>query len=271
MMVQPLTADGRLAITASSATALVVDATAYLLGGGASSSGPARQRRSRGRRAGGGGGQQRHHEQHRPVDWRRGPRPLTTGVIEDRTGTGKATGDPIVLLRQTYTAAELAAGGGVSIVFSDVPGGSPAMVPYNAAAFPACGPQPLCMLISPSYWANPGSDPVNSNRVMVSHEWGHVLSFRYQQYLQGDELAHWIDRETAVNEECLADTVASTVLARGGFPGNETPDYVVHYMCDDYWAQRYGADHVGEMRAQADALARGLLQWAGEWGAAHPG
>lgn len=269
MMVQPLAAGGQLAVSASSATALIVDATAYLLGIGASAGGPQ-----------GSGGLM--------VDVPAAtassstattavaatatrPRPLATGVIDDRTGTGKATGDPAALLRQTYTAAELAAGGGVSIVFSDVPGGSPAMVPYDARAFPACGPQPLCMLISPTYWANPGRDPVNSNRVMASHEWGHELSFRYQQYLQGDELAHWIDQETAVDEECLADTVASIVLARGGFPGNETTDYVVHYMCNEYWAQRYGADHVAQMRAQADALARGLLQWAGAWGAAHPG
>ena len=253
MMVQPLSADGRLSVSASSPTALIIDATAYLLGGGATPPGPTL-----------GAGDSLAVA---PT----GTRALKTGVIDDRTGTSKATGDPVTLLRQTYTTAELAAGGGISIVFSDVPGGSPAMVPYDATAFPACGPQPLCMLISPTYWANPGRDPVDSNRVMVSHEWGHVLSMRYQQYLQGDELTRWIDRDMAVDEECLADAIASIVLARGGFPGNETPDYVVHYMCDDYWAQRYGSDHVAEMRGQANALASGLLKWAALWSGSHPG
>ncbi|MCU1393738.1 MAG: hypothetical protein JWM34_2166 [Ilumatobacteraceae bacterium] len=269
MMVQPLPSGGQLAIQGSTPSSFILDVTAYVLDGAPSNnpSAPAAGPAAGSNIVGDASASGTTGSTSTPST---GPRTLTTGVITDHTGTGKATGDPLALLHQTYTPAELAAGGGVSIVFSAPPGGAPAMIPYSPSAFPACGPEPLCMLISPTYWADPGRDPVDSNRVMVSHEWGHVLSFRYQQYLRGDDLAHWLDLETGVNEECLADTVASLVLARGGLPPNETPDYVVHYMCDQYWSDRYGADKVDSMRAEAVSVATGLLQWADTWGAAHP-
>jgi len=41
-----------------------------------------------------------------------------------------------------------------------------------------------------------------------------------------------------VNEECVADAIASIVLARGGFKPNETADYIVHYSCDEWWVEQ---------------------------------
>ena len=71
-----------------------------------------------------------------------------------------------------------------------------------------------------------------------------------------------VDAEAHGALGCLA-------LQRAGLPGNETPTYVVHYMCDDYWAGLYGSDRVPEMRVEASALAADLLAWAQGWGAAH--
>ena len=197
------------------------------------------------------------------------PHVISTGVIVDLTGDGNPTGDPLELLRQTFTANELAAGGGVNIVYTQPPGGAQMMVPYYASAFPACGSQPMCIMINKPYWTNPGADPVNSNRVMISHEYGHVLAARYQTYMAPVDYFAWIKVYAKVNEECVADDIATIVLARGGFKPNETADYVHHYSCEDWWVQEYGADHLAEVKAQCLQLANGLLTWAEQWGAAH--
>ena len=258
MTVQSLTATRQLRISASSPTALILDVTGYLIGepaaapaaGTASSSGTTATTAS--------------------TPSSTSPRPIATGVITDSTGTGKATGDPLALLRQTFTPAELRAGGGVSIVNAAVPNNAPAMVPYNAAAYPVCGSAPMCILVNEAHWTNPGQDPVNSNRVMISHEFGHVIAMRYQTYVPSAEYGAWFERYTMVNEECVADSIATLVLARGGFPPNQTSKYSVHYDCDAYWTEHYGADHLAEMRAMSIDVASNLLNWAGQWGAAHP-
>jgi len=198
------------------------------------------------------------------------PHVIATGDIIDLTGDGNPTGDPLDLLRETFTANELAAGGGVNIVYTQPPGGAQMMVPYYASSFPACGSQPMCIMINKPYWINPGADPVNSNRVMISHEFGHVLAARYQTYMAPVDYYAWIKVYAKVNEECVADDVATIVLARGGFKPNETADYIHHYSCDAWWVQEYGADHLAEVKAQCLDLATDLLTWAEQWGAAHP-
>ena len=125
--------------------------------------------------------------------------------------------------------------------------------------------------MSADYWDSAVRGGIDANRVMISHEWAHVLSMRFQAWSDDAELAAWQPRHDAVNEECLADAVAALALQRAGLPGNETATYVVHYMCDDYWAGLYGADAVPGMRIEASALAADLLAWAQGWGAAHRG
>lgn len=198
------------------------------------------------------------------------PHVIATGDIVDLTGDGNPTGDPLDLLRETFTSNELAAGGGVNIVYTQPPGGAQMMVPYYAASFPACGSQPMCIMINKPYWTDPGADPVNSNRVMISHEFGHVLAARYQTYMAPVDYFAWIKVYAKVNEECVADDIATIVLARGGFKPNETADYIHHYSCDAWWVQEYGADHLAEVKAQCLDLANDLLVWAEQWGAAHP-
>lgn len=175
---------------------------------------------------------------------------LDAGVIVD------ATGDALGLLTETYTAHELAAGGQVTITFS--PGlANTAMVPYQPNDYPECLGAPRCILINEHDWK---ARPYDGDRVMIDHEFAHVLSFRYQAQMYDFELAKWQPRHDRVNEECLADSVASLVLARGSFPPNETPAYTVHYMCDVYWQQRFGTD----LSSESKALAEELLRWAGE-------
>ena len=142
------------------------------------------------------------------------------------------------------------------------------MVPYDPSAFPACGPQSRCIVVSADYWDSPLRGGIDANRVMISHEFAHVLSMRFQLWAGDAELAVWQLGRDAVNEECLADAVAALALQRAGLPGNETPTYVVHYMCDAYWADLYGADAVPAMRTEAAALAADLLAWAEGWGGA---
>lgn len=244
MTVQPVPASNRLAITSSTPASLIVDVTAYLLAANAPTG---------------------------PEVLAPGTTALTTGSIVDTTGTGRANGDPIVLLEQVYSANVLAAGGGVSIATSEIPGGGAALVPYDATNYPACGPEPRCMLVSAGYWDSPDRGGIDANRVMIAHEWAHVLSFRFQSWVDGATLASWIARRDAVNEECLADAVAALALQRAGLPGNETPTYAVHYMCDQYWSDHFGADAVEEMRAEAATLAADLLNWSDAWGTAHRG
>jgi hypothetical protein len=243
MTVQPVFAARELTLATSSRTHLVVDVTAYLLAADVPPVLPVSPP----------------------------PAVLASGAIRDVYDVAHPADGPLSLLHTTFTDNELRAAGGVSIVAHEIEGGYPALVPYTATAYSWCGPEPMCIIVAPSYWDNAGRDPLNSHRVMISHEFAHVISMRYQHYIVGtfDE-GLWRTRLGRVNEECLADVVASTVLARGGFLPNETPDYTVHYMCDDYWAVRFGADQVAAVRADAQAMADIELAWAEQWGAAHP-
>lgn len=174
------------------------------------------------------------------------PLPLTP-VITDYTGQALA------YLSESYTPAELAVGGDVTIVVSSNTGGI-AVVPYRANQFPECAGAITCIMVAPE-WLNRG----DYARVIIDHEWAHVLVLRRTQYLSGtDAAAAWIDSVNRVNEECLADAVASNVLARGWFAPNETPEYVAHYECEAYWADRYGTSLADETAA----LAADLLGWA---------
>jgi hypothetical protein len=143
------------------------------------------------------------------------------------------------------------------------------MVPNDVTAFPACSPDPICVLIAPSSWDRVRDDADDANRVMVVHEWGHVLVVRYEQWMGSAALATWKPRHAAVNEECLADAVAATALELAGQPGNEAPTYIVHYMCDQFWVDSFGADRLPEMQAEAASLATDLLEWAEGWGSTH--
>ncbi len=242
MTVQSVTASHRVTVDASAPVSLIVDITAYLLAADAPTG---------------------------PEMLPLGASVLTSGAIVDTTGVGRANGDPLALLSEVYSPDVLAAGGGVSIVSSEIPGGGAALVPYNPGTVPACGPQPRCILVSADYWDSALRGGIDANRVMISHEWGHVLSMRFQAWSDDAELAAWQPRHDAVNEECFADAVAALALQRAGLPGNESATYVVHYMCDDYWAGMYGADAVPGMRIEASALAADLLAWAQGWGADH--
>ena len=95
-------------------------------------------------------------------------------------------------------------------------------------------------------------------RVMITHEWAHVLSLRYQQWLTPAQYFAFVPVHLVVDEECLADTIASVVLARGGFPPNETADYTVHYDCESFWGPAAAL-----IRPQAQSLAQTILAWAG--------
>jgi hypothetical protein len=58
-------------------------------------------------------------------------------------------------------------------------------------------------------------------------------------------------------------------LELAGQPGNEAPTYIVHYMCDQFWVDSFGADRLPEMQAEAMSLATDLLEWAEGWGSTH--
>jgi hypothetical protein len=240
MTVQTVPSSRELGITSSSPASMIVDVTGYLLAANAPNG---------------------------PEVLAPGAAALSGGSIVDSTGAGQLYGDPIVLLSEVYSIDVLAAGGGVSIVTSEIPGGGAALVPYDPNAFPACGPEPRCILLSAAYWSSPVHGGLDANRVMISHEWAHVLSMRFQAWADDNTLSAWRPRHDVVNEECLADAVAVLALQRAGLPGNETSEYVVHYMCDDYWAGLYGADAVAGLRLEASTLAADLLAWAQGWGA----
>jgi hypothetical protein len=242
MTVQSIADSHQLSVTSSSPASMIVDVTAYLLAVDAPNG---------------------------PAVLPPGATELTSGAIVDTTGSGRVNGDPIVLLSQVYSADMLAAGGGVSIVTSEIPGGGAALVPYDPTAYAACGPQPRCIVVSADYWDSSARGGLDANRVMISHEWAHVLSMRFQAWAGDAELSTWQPRHDAVDEECLADAVAALALERAGLPGNETATYTVHYMCDDYWTQQFGADAVPRMRNEAKALAADLLAWAEGWGSLH--
>jgi hypothetical protein len=241
MTIQPITASKRLDVASSAPAALIVDVTGYLLGPNAANG---------------------------PALLLPGASALAGGVIEDTTGIGRANGDALGLLTEVYTPGELAAGGGVSIVRREIPGGGAALVPYDPQTFAECGPQPTCILVSADYWDSVLRGGRDANRVMISHEWAHVLSRRYQAWADDVALAEWSPRHDAVHEECLADVVAAEALQRAGLPGNETPTYTVHYMCDEYWAGIHGPDAVATTRTEAATLAADLLAWADAWGTA---
>ena len=183
---------------------------------------------------------------------------LEAGHIADATHTDSASGDPVTFLREVFTASELAAGGPVTVTWSTSTGGPPALVPDAPARYPECGGAPRCVLIDKAQWDAPGwTDNYNAMRVMIAHEWAHVLSMRYQQWLTPVQFFAFVPIHLLVNEECLADTIASIVLARGSFPPNETSDYIVHYDCESFW----GLTAI-IIRPQAEQLANDILAWA---------
>jgi len=183
---------------------------------------------------------------------------LAVGPIADQTHTDSPSGDPLTFLREVYTTSELSAGGPVTVTWSTATGGPPALVPEAPSRYTECLGAPLCVLIDRAQWDTPGwTDNYNAMRVMIAHEWGHVLSFRYQHWMTPAEYFAFVPVHAAVDEECLADTIASIVLARGGFPPNETADYIVHYDCESFWGAE--ADRI---RPQAESLASDILRWA---------
>ena len=183
---------------------------------------------------------------------------LAVGPIVDATHTDSASGDPLTFLREVYTTSELMAGGPVTVTWSTDTGGPPAVVPEAPSRYGECLGAPRCVLIDKAKWDAPGwTDNYDAMRVMITHEWAHVLSFRYQEWLTPAQYFDFVPVHGAVDEECLADTIASVVLARGGFPPNETADYVVRYDCESFW----GAEADG-IRPQAESLAGDILRWA---------
>ena len=104
MTVQSVGPTQQVAVASSSPVSMILDVTGYLLAADAAN-GPEVQ----------------------PL----GATALANGVISDATGTGRANGDPLALLSQVYSTDVLAAGGAVSIVSSEIPGGGAALVPYD--------------------------------------------------------------------------------------------------------------------------------------------
>lgn len=164
------------------------------------------------------------------------------------------TGEVLPVLEETYSSEELIGAGNVTIAWltsTDVYG---ALVPYVPSQWVECAGATLCVLMRESWWRESGwADQAGANRVMIAHEFGHVLSRQRKQ----------IDHDYAVgvvrvDEECLADAVAAHVLARGGFPPPVTSDYSVAYNCEQFWQDSYGETR----QAEADALAADLLVWA---------
>jgi hypothetical protein len=72
--------------------------------------------------------------------------------------------------------------------------------------------------------------------------------------------------QNRTDEECLADEIASIILARDGLPPNETPDYTVHDDCESFWG---GAADV--IRPRAATLAAEVLAWASATEPTRPG
>ena len=98
-----------------------------------------------------------------------------------------------------------------------------------------------------------GIHAVDARRVLIAHEFGHVLSLERKE----TDLAY-AKAVNRIDEECLADAVATYVLARGSWPPSVTENYNVAYQCRDYWLTQYGEDR----GAEALALAEDLLRWA---------
>lgn len=166
------------------------------------------------------------------------------------------TGVVAPLLGFLYTTNELVGGGPVTINWGpETDEVYSARVPYTPNYYPECLGAARCILFSQVWWANAGGQPdqEGARRVLVAHEFAHVLSLERKE----------TDREygkavAQVDEECLADAVASNVLARGGWPPNHTDGYVMHYDCETFWQDAYGESR----QAQADSLAADLLHWA---------
>lgn len=176
------------------------------------------------------------------------------------TNVGAETPTPFEFLEQVYTPEEITAGGPVEIAWavSNALMAYTAVVPYYPNTFPECAGQPICVVIRQSWWEAPGFLPETDYlRVIMAHEWAHVLS-RKRSFTEPT----WRTTVGRVDEECLADAVAATVLARGGFPGAVTDTYVAQYSCDDYWIRRYGHQAAPMWRAATYALAQDLLQWS---------
>lgn len=160
------------------------------------------------------------------------------------------TGEVAPILYELYTTAEIVGAGGVAINWSP----TVSMTPYTPDRFPECMGVQRCFLLDHNWWTNSGwPDQEGANRVMTAHEFAHVLSLERKE--TDLEYAKAVNR---VDEECLADTVANLVLARGGFPPNVTDGYNVAYQCEQFWQDSYGESR----QAEADALAADLLNWA---------
>jgi hypothetical protein len=166
---------------------------------------------------------------------------LPPGEVTDVSGLGV-----LALLHDLYSPAEMAAGGEVLIRTADT-GIYAAWVKWNGL----CGNDaPICIEVNPTFWAT-----TQTNRAVMAHEWAHVITNRYQQQIAGAQATRFNQPLDLVNQECMADSLAAIVLARGGFPPS-----LGRYQCDVYWTGQ-GHDPV-EMERLSGALAQTVIAWA---------
>ena len=132
-----------------------------------------------------------------------------------------------------------------------------------------------CILFSPKFWNMQRNQLAadGARRSMTAHEFAHVLSMRYQQWLPPSAAQAWSSLRDTIGEECLADTTAEIALVGAGFWGRHGgPEhlYTTGYNCDDdthgWWASTYGPERVSALREQTNRLAAALLLWAQTWG-----
>lgn len=166
---------------------------------------------------------------------------LANGEITDTTGF------VVSLLRELYTLAELRAGGEVIIRTADT-GIYRAWVLWNGL----CVDAPICMEINPTKWP---TETVESNRAVIAHEWAHVLTARYQAQMTAGEHRRFDEAFLLVDQECMADSLAATILDRQGFPPSAT-----RYQCSPYWIGKQ-LEPI-EMEQLSLLLAQTVLSWA---------
>jgi hypothetical protein len=177
--------------------------------------------------------------------------PIPHTEIQDHTG------EMTKALLETFTDEEMAGAGPVVINWAentDVVYG--AMVPYNASNFKECGDASRCVLFNKTWWNTLslyGDYEEDVKRIYVAHEFGHVLSLERKEV--DAEYAAAVKR---VDEECLADAVATYVLDRNDWLPSTTDHYNIAYQCTQFWADTYHEDRGME----ALALAEDLLYWA---------
>lgn len=164
------------------------------------------------------------------------------------------SGVVLPLLEELYTEDEIKSGSPLTINWMDESLTYSAFVPPNPGHYRECQNTQWCMLFNVNWWTNSGwGDQPSANRVLVAHEFAHVLSL--QRKLSDDDYTNHVNN---VDEECLADAVAAIVLEREGFRPAVTDDYNVAYQCETFWIETYG-----ESRAKyARDLAVDLLHWA---------